>query len=80
MMRDGMENLEITEAMMADLGVPNFGPEFSVSCENHGGSGTGKIQQWDANSKTWSVITDWIKSDDSVIDPLISADASAFAA
>ena len=36
MMRDGMENLEITEAMMADLGVPNFGPEFSVSCENHG--------------------------------------------
>ena len=80
MMRDGMENLEITEAMMADLGVPNFGPEFSVSCENHGGSGTGKIQQWDANSKTWSVITDWIKSDDSVIDPLIAADASAFAA
>ena len=64
---------------MADLGVPNFGPEFSVSCENHGGSGIGKIQQWDANAKSWSVITDWIQSDDSVIDPLIAADAAAFA-
>ena len=44
-MRDGMEALEITEARMAELGMPDFGPAFSVSCENHGGSGQGKVQQ-----------------------------------
>ena len=39
MMRDGMEALEITEAKMTALGLPGFGPEFNVSCANHGGPG-----------------------------------------
>ena len=30
-MRDGMEALEMTEAKMTELGLPNFGPTFSVS-------------------------------------------------
>ena len=79
MMRDGMEALEITEAKMAGLGFPGFGPEFSVSCENHGGSGIGKVQQWDAGNGTWNVVTDWIESDKSVIDPLIMEDSAAYA-
>ena len=79
MMRDGMEALEITEATMTSLGLPDFGPEFAVDCGNHGGSGLGKVQQWNAKTKTWSVITDWIAADREVIDPLIEADSSAFA-
>jgi branched-chain amino acid transport system substrate-binding protein len=79
-MRDGMENLVITEDTMAALGLPDFGPAFTVTCENHGGAGLGKVQQWDAKAKTWNVITDWIKSDDSVITPLIEADSAAYAA
>ena len=78
-MRDGMEALNITADSMAALGLPDFGPEFSVSCASHGGSGVGKVQQWDASSKTWSVVTDWIASDRDVIDPLITEDADAFA-
>ena len=80
MMRDGMAGLEITESLMEELGMPNFGPAFSVSCENHGGSGQGKIQQWDATAKTWTIITDWIDSDKEVIQPLIMEDSEAFAA
>ena len=80
MMRDGMEALAITEADMTALGLPGFGPEFSVSCDNHGGSGIGKVQQWDAGAKTWNVITDWIASDRDVIDPLIAEDSGAYAA
>jgi branched-chain amino acid transport system substrate-binding protein len=38
-MRDGMEALQIDEAKMAALGMPNFGPAFDVSCQNHGGPG-----------------------------------------
>ncbi len=80
MMRDGMEALEITEARMAELGLPNFGPTFAVSCANHGGDGFGLVQQWDAKTKTWSLITDWIQSDQEVISTLVAADSEAFAA
>jgi len=80
MMRDGMEALEITEARMTELGLPNFGPEFKVTCENHGGSGLGKVQQWNASTGKWDVITDWIAADRSVVDPLIAEDSAAYAA
>ncbi len=80
MMRDGMEALEITEARMVELGLPNFGPAFAVTCQNHGGVGMGMIQQWDAQAKKWNLITDWIESDKEVIDALVAEDAAAFAA
>ena len=80
MMRDGMEALEITEARMAELGLPNFGPTFSISCENHGGRGPAAISQWDAASKSWSLITDFVDPDEEVISKLIMEDSAAFAA
>ncbi|PIE09662.1 MAG: ABC transporter permease [Rhodobacterales bacterium] len=78
-MRDGMEALEITDARMEELGMPNIGPAFSVSCADHGGSGMGLMQQWDAAAGEWKVLTDYIASDASVIDPLIKEDSMAFA-
>jgi branched-chain amino acid transport system substrate-binding protein len=80
MMRDGMENLVITEELMASLGLPNFGPTFDVSCQNHGGSGMAKIQQWDANAKSWNLITDWIEADRDLIMEMVMDDSLAFAA
>ncbi|WP_439110175.1 ABC transporter substrate-binding protein [Lentibacter sp.] len=80
MMRDGMEALEITEERMTELGMPNFGPSFAVSCENHGGPGLGAITQWDASAKEWSMISDFVESDMDVILPLITEDSEAFAA
>ena len=79
-MRDGMEALEITAARMEELGAPGIGPEFSVSCEDHGGSGEGIVQQWDAEAGTWEVLTDFIAPDEEVIAPLVEEDAAAFAA
>ncbi|UWQ22337.1 ABC transporter substrate-binding protein [Jannaschia sp. W003] len=79
-MRDGMEALEITAARMEELGMPNIGPEFSVSCENHGGSGQGLVQQWNASAGEWTTLTDYIEPDRSVIDPLIEEDSAAYAA
>lgn len=80
MMRDGMEALEITEEGMTALGMPNFGPSFAVSCENHGGPGLGGITQWNATDKKWNLISDFGPSDMDVILPLITADSEAFAA
>jgi len=79
MMRDGMEALSITEEKMAALGMPNFGPSFDVSCANHGGPGLIGMTQWDASSKTWSLISDFAPSDMEVIQPLIDADSGSYA-
>ena len=80
MVRDGMEALEITDARMEELGMAQIGPAFSVSCQNHGGSGLGIVQQWDASTGTWTALTDYIASDVDVIQPLIAEDSAAFAA
>lgn len=80
MMRDGMEALEITEEVMAGLGMPNFGPSFKVSCENHGGPGIGAVTQWDATAKEWVLISDFGPSDMDIIQPLIDEDSAAYAA
>ncbi len=79
MMRDGMEALSVTEARMAELGMPNFGPSFDVSCANHGGPGLVGVTQWDAASKTWSLISDFKPTDTEVIGALIAEDSGAYA-
>lgn len=78
-MRDGMEALKINQTRMAALGVPNFGPDINVTCENHGGPGLGAIQQWDAKAKSWSLITDFSGADRAVVDALIAEDSAAYA-
>ena len=79
-MRDGMEALKIDQARMTELGLENFGPEINVSCGSHGGPGLGAIQQWDANTKSWSLITEFIEADREIIDMLIMEDSDAYAA
>lgn len=79
-LRDGMEALEMTEAKMSVLGLPNFGPAFSVSCENHGGDGLVGVTQWDAASGKWSLISDYKPTDGEVIGGLIDEDSGAYAA
>ena len=78
-MRDGMENLEMTEEKMAALGLPNFGPEFTVSCENHGGNGFGAVSQWDAEAGEFELITDYYQSDQEIISKLVAEDSQQFA-
>jgi len=79
-MRDAMEAFSIDEGRMSALGLPNFAPSFSVSCENHGGPGLAAIQQWDAKAKKWSMVTDFLETDGDVINALIAEDSSAYAA
>ncbi len=79
-MRDGMANLEITEAMMEELGMPGIGPVFDVTCQNHGGSGQGLVQQWNASEQRFEALTGYIDPDKAVIDPLVAEDSLAYAA
>ncbi len=79
MMRDGLEALEMTEERMAALGLPNFGPTFKATCENHGGDGLVGVAQWDADSKEWTLISDFKPTDTEVINRLIKEDSQAYA-
>ena len=79
-LRNGFEELEITEARMAELGLPKFGQPFKASCSDHGGPGAALVQQWDPSAKKWSLITDFIAPDDEVLTPLVMDDSAAYAA
>ena len=79
MVRDGMEALAITADRMEELGMEGIGPEFDVSCENHGGSGLGIVQQWDASEGKWTALTDYIEPERAVISELVAEDSAAFA-
>ncbi len=79
MMRDGFDNLEVDEARLTELGLPNFTVPVKVTCANHGGPGLGAIFQWNAGTKSWSQITDYMAADREVVDALIAEDSAAYA-
>ncbi len=78
MMRDAMESLVITNETMEAAGMPGIGPEFTVTCEDHGGTGMAIMQQWDGEQ--WVTLTDFIAPDDAVIQPLVLEDSAQYAA
>ena len=78
-MRDALENLEISEERWAEIGLPGFAPAVQVTCEDHGAPHLGAIQQWDAEAKTWTLITDFIEPDSEIINALIEEDSMAYA-
>ncbi|HRO14565.1 MAG TPA: ABC transporter substrate-binding protein [Paracoccus sp. (in: a-proteobacteria)] len=77
--RAAFEQLDITPARLTELGLPDFGPEIKMSCENHGGSGMARMQQWDAAAGKWNVISEFTEPDQEILNPLIAADSEAFA-
>jgi len=80
MMRDGLESLNMDKAAYARNGMTGFGPEFAITCENHGGEAMSIIQEWDGESQKWKMIGDFEAPDMDVIMPLIKADSAAYAA
>ena len=80
MMRDGLDSLNMDSAAYARNGMSGFGPDFAITCENHGGNGMAMIQQWDGNTQKWNMISGFEAPDMDLIAPLIKADAEAYAA
>ncbi len=78
-MRDGMEALDVSEARLAELGLPKFTYAVKTSCDNHKGAGKVAVQQWDAKAGKWKIITGWYTPMDDITGPLIAADSASFA-
>jgi branched-chain amino acid transport system substrate-binding protein len=75
--RWGLENLNIDDKRLKELGAGGFMQPLKVSCMDHEGGGAVKFQQWDG--RQWKVITDWIASDQSIVRPMIEASAWQYA-
>jgi branched-chain amino acid transport system substrate-binding protein len=75
--RDGLENLDITEERLAELGMSGFTPPLKVSCADHEGDHAMRIQQWDGQH--WEAVSDWIEPMKDVVRPMIEASAEAYA-
>ncbi|MEM7744154.1 MAG: ABC transporter substrate-binding protein [Pseudomonadota bacterium] len=78
-LRDGLENLNITEERWTEIGLPNFTSPVKLSCAVHSDPGLVAVQRWDAGTKAWSLVSDFIEPDREIIDALIAADSEAFA-
>jgi branched-chain amino acid transport system substrate-binding protein len=76
--RWGLENLDLTAERIKTLGFEGVLKPIRVSCADHEGARTGRIQTWDG--KNWSITSDWYTADDSVIEPLVKETAAKYAA
>ena len=75
--RWGMENLDITDARLKEIGATDLLPEIKTSCTDHEGSGKIKIQQWDGAQ--WVPVSGWIEGNKELIHPLFKASAEQYA-
>lgn len=75
--RRGLENLNITEARLKEMGASGFAAPVKVSCSDHNGHHKVFIAQW--NGQKWVKASDWIEPMRDKVRPLIEAAAKEYA-
>jgi branched-chain amino acid transport system substrate-binding protein len=78
--RDGFEALDVDEARLRELGLPDFTIPVKITCENHEGPGQAALQQWDAKKKQWVFVTGFYEPLRDITGPLIAEDSAQYAA
>ena len=73
----GLDHLNITAAYIKEIGAEGLISPLTLSCRDHEGGGGVKFQQWDG--KQWTVLTDWIATDQALVRPLVEASAAQYA-
>jgi branched-chain amino acid transport system substrate-binding protein len=71
--RWGMENLDITEKRLDEMGMKGLMRPLKVTCDNHEGNGLALVQQWDG--KKWTIVSDWIEPMREIVRPKLEAAA-----
>lgn len=68
-MRDGLENINLDEARLKELGLEGFTDSIKGNCFDHEGAGAVFIQQW--NGENWEVVSDLIEPMTDTVRPLL---------
>lgn len=76
-MRWGLENLDITEARLQELGMQGMANPLKLSCSDHNGHSGAWIIEWNGNK--FERISDLIKPDTAVVRPMLEAAAAEYA-
>jgi branched-chain amino acid transport system substrate-binding protein len=75
--RRGLENLDITEARLKEMGMEGFAAPVKVTCGDHNGHHKVYVAQWDGQK--WTRGSDWISPMSDKVRPLLEAAAKDFA-
>ncbi|ASJ74956.1 ABC transporter substrate-binding protein [Granulosicoccus antarcticus] len=75
-MRDGLENIDLNEERLTELGLAGFTGAVQGSCADHEGNGAIFIQQW--NGSDWEKISDLIPPMADVVRPMLEEAAEDF--
>ena len=73
-MRWGLENLDLSEKRLAEVGMSGFGKPIKVSCADHEGSGPVLFQEWTGSE--WKIVSDWVKPMTSTVRPMLEEAAA----
>ena len=76
--RWGLENLDLTAARLKELGFGDMLRPIKITCADHEGARTARVQQWDGNK--WNVISDWYTANEDVVGALVKDISSKYAA
>ncbi|SMF11520.1 amino acid/amide ABC transporter substrate-binding protein, HAAT family [Tistlia consotensis] len=75
--RDGFENLNLTEDKLAAIGLKDFTKPIHITCEDHEGGGQAFVQQWDGEQ--WKKVSDWFSPHREALRAAYKEDALAYA-
>ena len=76
-MKWGLENLNLSEQRLKQIGASGLMSPLKSSCLDHEGGGAIKFMAWDGAK--WTNITDWIQSDQSIVRPMVEEAAAKYA-
>jgi branched-chain amino acid transport system substrate-binding protein len=76
-MKWGLENLNIDERRLKQIGAFGLMSPLKSSCADHEGGGAVKFLQWDGAK--WVSITDWVQPDRSIVRPMVEEAAAKYA-
>jgi len=75
-MRDGLENINLDDARLAELGLEGFTGGIKGSCSDHEGAGSIFLQQWTGSD--WEKVTDLIEPMNDTVRPLLEEAAEKY--
>jgi len=75
-MRMGLENLDIDEARIKEIGLEGFMKPVKVTCQDHSGHHQVYVQEWDGDK--WVPASDWFAPMTDVVEPLLEQAAEEY--
>jgi branched-chain amino acid transport system substrate-binding protein len=75
--RWGLENLNVDQKRLDQLGFGTMVPRLKLSCDDHGGSGLVRFQQWE-NGK-WQAVSEWLSGDRALVRKMVEDSAAKYA-